>query len=102
MLDVLQWIYGPGAEADPYYLLLKDFIVLMPWWYPYMWLGIIAAVVCWRALRRFRRNRQNRAGLKRVRSRVLRLADGPDGRLEIPGPANDDHPALNGRWLATD
>ncbi|NIA67612.1 hypothetical protein HBA54_03315 [Pelagibius litoralis] len=102
MLQVLQWIYGPGAESDPYYLLLHDFVVLMPWWYPYMWLGIITAVVSWRLLRRFRRNHQNRTGLKRVRSRVLRLADGPDGGLALLGAANDDHPALSGRYMAVD
>ncbi len=94
MLSVLQWIYGPGAEGDPYYALLREFIVLMPWWYPYMWLGIITTVVAWRLLRRYRLNRQNRVGLKRVRSRVLRLANGPDGRLALPGAANDDHPPL--------
>ncbi len=102
MLALLQWIYGPGAEADPYYVLLRDFVVLMPWWYPYMWLGIIAAVVAWRLLRRVRLNRHNRLGLKRVRTRVLRLADGPDGRMALPGPANDDHPALSGRTRVVD
>lgn len=102
MLSVLQWLYGPNAESDPYYLLLHDFVVLMPWWYPYMWLGIISAVVGWRTLRRFRRNRQNRAGLKRVRARVHRLADGAGGQIALPGAANDDHPALSGRRRAAD
>ena len=102
MLEVLQWIYGPGAEADPYYLLLRDFVVLMPWWYPYMWLGIGIAVVGWRLLRRFRLNRRNRAGLTRVRARVRRLADGPDGRVALPGAANDDHPALGAHCLSTE
>lgn len=104
MLSLLQWIYGPGAEAeaDPYYVLLHDFVVLMPWWYPYMWLGIITAVVAWRLLRRFRLNRQNRVGLTRVRSRVLRLASGPDGCVGLPGAANDDNPSLSGLTLAQD
>lgn len=102
MLSVLQWLYGPNAESDPYYLLLHDFVVLMPWWYPYMWLGIITAVVAWRGLRRFRRNRQNRIGLKRVRARVRRLADGPNGHIELPGAANDDHPAFSGHWRVVD
>ena len=91
MLAVLQWIYGPDAASDPYYLLLHDFVVLMPWWYPYMWLGIIAAVVGWRLQRRFRIAHQNRRGLRRVRSRVRRLADDPSGP-SLPRAANDDLP----------
>lgn len=91
MLAVLQWIYGPDAASDPYYLLLHDFVVLMPWWYPYMWLGIISAVVGWRLQRRLRLARQNRRGLRRVRSRVSRLADGP-GQPYLPQAANDDLP----------
>ena len=102
MLSLLQWIYGPGAEADPYYALLREFIVLMPWWYPYMWLGIITAVIAWRLLRRFRVNRQNRAGLKRVRSRVLRLTNGPDGRPTLPQAANDDQASLPTQGLLAD
>lgn len=102
MLSLLDWIYGPGAAADPYYALMREFIVLMPWWYPYMWLGIITTVVAWRLLRRMRLNRQNRIGLKRVRSRVLRLTSGPDGRLALPGAANDDHPPLASHGVALD
>jgi hypothetical protein len=92
MLAVLQWIYGPDAASDPYYQLLHDFVVLMPWWYPYMWLGILTAVVGWRLLRRLRVARQNRRGLRRVRSRVRRLADGPAGKPALPRAANDDLP----------
>jgi hypothetical protein len=92
MLAVLQWIYGPDAASDPYYQLLHDFVVLMPWWYPYMWLGILTAVVGWRLLRRLRVARQNRRGLRRVRSRVRRLADGPAGKPALPQAANDDLP----------
>jgi hypothetical protein len=92
MLAVLQWIYGPDAASDPYYQLLHDFVVLMPWWYPYMWLSIITGVVGWRLLRRFRVAHQNRRGLRRVRSRVSRLADGPAGKPALPSAANDDLP----------
>jgi hypothetical protein len=92
MLAVLQWIYGPDAASDPYYQLLHDFVVLMPWWYPYMWLGILTAVVGWRLLRRLRVAQQNRRGLRRVRSRVRRLADGPAGKPALPQAANDDLP----------
>src|SRR3546814_14896672 len=77
MLAVLQWIYDPEAASDPYYLLLHDFVVLMPWWYPYMWLCIFGGLASWRLLRRWRLARQNRAGLRRVRSRVPHLAAGP-------------------------
>lgn len=96
MLAVLQWIYGPEAASDPYYQLLHDFVVLMPWWYPYMWLGIIAAVVGWRLLKRFRVARQHRRGLRRVRARVRRLGafsdGGPNGRPFTLQAANDDLP----------
>jgi hypothetical protein len=92
MLAVLQWIYGPDAASDPYYQLLHDFVVLMPWWYPYMWLGIITTVLGWRLLRRFRVARQHRRGLRRVRTRVRRLADGPSGQPYLPQAANDDLP----------
>jgi len=102
MLAVLQWIYGPSAETDPYYLLLHDFVVLMPWWYPYMWLGILGSVTAWRLLRRFRLRRQNRVGLRRVRSRVRRLADGPDGSPWLPEAANDDFVVTDDCRLAAD
>jgi len=102
MLAVLQWIYGPGAEADPYYLLLHDFVVLMPWWYPYMWLGILSSVVSWRLLRRFRLARQNRAGLRRVRSRIQRQSQRPDGAPWLPRAANDDFPLADQQRRAAD
>jgi hypothetical protein len=101
MLAVLQWIYGPDAASDPYYQLLHDFVVLMPWWYPYMWLGILGSVAGWRLLRRWRLTRQNRAGLRRVRSRVHRFADGPALPAFMLHPANDDlPPALDQRRTA--
>lgn len=102
MLAVLQWIYGPSAESDPYYLLLHDFVVLMPDWYGYMWLGIITSVVSWRLMRRWRLRRQSRVGLRRVRSRVLHLAETPDRGLWLPLAANDDQPAAVGRHLAAE
>ena len=91
MLAILQWIYGPDAAADPYYQLLHDFVVLMPWWYPYLWLGIIGSIMSWRLARRWRLGRQNRAGLRRVRSRVRRLA-GPALSASLLHAANDDLP----------
>ena len=100
MLAALQWIYGPGAESDPYYLLLHDFVVLMPWWYPYMWLGVIGSVVGWRLLRRWRLRRQSRAGLRRVRARTMKLALRPESRPWKPLAANDDRPLARGQRLA--
>ena len=102
MVAVLQWIYGPDAASDPYYQLLHDFVVLMPWWYPYMWLGIIGGVVSWRLARRWRLGRQNRVGLHRVRSRVRRLASGPDLSASLPCAANDDRPQGFDRRRAAD
>lgn len=102
MLAVLQWIYGPDAASDPYYQLLHDFVVLMPWWYPYMWLGIISALVGWRVLRRWRIARQSRAGLRRVYSRVHRLADQPGLPPFMLRAANDDGPATLAQRRAAD
>lgn len=102
MLTVLQWIYGPDAATDPYYQLLHDFVVLMPWWYPYMWLGIIGSVVSWRLTRRWWLGRQNRAGLRRVRSRVRRLAEGSTLPSFMLPPANDDLPQALDRRRAAD
>ncbi|MEQ8356981.1 MAG: hypothetical protein RH942_15695 [Kiloniellaceae bacterium] len=101
MLAVLQWIYGPGAESDPYYLLLHDFVVLMPWWYPYMWLGIIGSVVSWRLLRRLRRRLQNRAGLRRLRAHMTRMA-GQAESTWLPAAANDDQPLVPARRFAAE
>jgi hypothetical protein len=102
MLAVLQWIYGPEAASDPYYQLLHDFVVLMPWWYPYMWLGILGAVVAWRLLRRWRLASRNRAGLRRVRARVRRLAETANGLPRLPVAANDDFAASVARRYAAD
>ncbi|MGF1630961.1 MAG: hypothetical protein ACFCUT_15925 [Kiloniellaceae bacterium] len=106
MLAVLQWIYGPQAASDPYYQLLHDFVVLMPWWYPYMWLGILGSVVGWRLLRRWRRSSQNRAGLRRVSTRVRRLAAVPDRGSYlspfVPQAANDDLPPAVAQRRAAD
>ncbi|HEY9537599.1 MAG TPA: hypothetical protein VIS03_08400 [Kiloniellaceae bacterium] len=102
MLAVLQWIYGPEAASDPYYLLLHDFVVLMPWWYPYMWLCIFGGLASWRLLRRWRLARQNRAGLRRVRSRVHHLAAGPALPAFVLSPANDDLPVASAQRRAAD
>ncbi|MPZ11136.1 MAG: hypothetical protein GEU89_13155 [Kiloniellaceae bacterium] len=106
MLAVLQWIYGPQAASDPAYQLLHDFVVLMPWWYPYMWLCILTSVASWRLLRRWQRARQSRVGLRRVHSRVRRLAADPAARSSlapfVPQAANDDLPPAIARRRAAD
>ena len=73
MLEVLNWIYGEGAQNDPYYLLLRDFVLLMPWWYPWFWVSIIAAFFSVKYLRRWQRRRRSLHGLKRVKSRTDRI-----------------------------
>ncbi|MEO3430266.1 hypothetical protein AAFN88_15510 [Pelagibius sp. CAU 1746] len=101
MLAVLQWIYGPNAESDPYYQVMHDLIALLPWWYPVMWAVIIGSVVTWRLARRWRRRRQNRFGLRRVRARVRKLAAAPQAAAWLPQAANDDLPGdLHRRWAA--
>ncbi len=102
MLAVLQWIYGPNAESDPYYQVMHDLIALLPWWYPLMWAVIIGSVVTWRMARRWRRRRQDRFGLRRVRARVRKLAETPEGGPWLPAAANDDLPATASRRLAAD
>ncbi len=102
MLAVLQWIYGPNAESDPYYQVMHDLIALLPWWYPLMWAVIIGSVVTWRLARRWRRRRQDRFGLRRVRARVRKLAEAPEGGPWLPAAANDDLPATASRRLAAD
>ncbi|WP_193369230.1 hypothetical protein [Pelagibius marinus] len=102
MLAVLQWIYGPNAESDPYYQVMHDLIALLPWWYPLMWAVIIGSVVTWRLGRRWRRRSQNRVGLRRVRTRVRKLAEMPDGGPWLPTAANDDLPAGVNRQMAAE
>lgn len=75
MLQALEWIYGPYAASDPYYQVLRDFIILLPWWYPYIWAGLIGGVLLYRGLRRWRLRRLTRRGVARVRGRTYRLVD---------------------------
>ena len=82
MLKLLDWAYGPAGQTDPYYLLLRDFILLMPWWYPWFWVTIIVGVLAFRYLRRWRRNHVARRGMRRVRERTERLLD-----MEVATPA---------------
>ncbi len=73
LLAMLNWVYGPAAQSDPYYLLLRDFIVLMPWWYPFMWVGGIATFFGYKLFRRFLWRQSHKRGATRVRNRTQRL-----------------------------
>ncbi len=75
MLQALEWIYGPYAASDPYYQVLRDFIILLPWWYPYIWAGLIGGVFLYRGLRRWRLRRLTKRGVARVSGRTHRLVD---------------------------
>ena len=73
MLAVLDWIYGPMGASDPNYLLMRDIIVFLPWWYPYMWLGIGAAYFMQKSIRKRLRERKARLAGNRVLQRTERL-----------------------------
>ena len=98
MLAVLEWIYGPAAYSDPYFLLLRDFVVLMPWWYPLMWAGIIGSVVTFKLYRRLRVRHQTKKGVRRVVARAERIAaEAPEDHqisFILRRPANDVGPLL--------
>ena len=73
MLAVLDWIYGPTGLTDPNYLLMRDILMVLPWWYPYMWLVIGAAVISFKKFRVWRRKLQARRAGSRVAARTQRL-----------------------------
>jgi hypothetical protein len=95
LLAMLNWVYGPAAQSDPYYLLLRDFIVLMPWWYPFMWVGGIATFFGYKILRRFLWRQSHKRGATRVRNRTQRLIGNQEAELAITRllrkPANDNN-----------
>jgi len=75
MLQLLNWAYGPAGQTDPYYLLLRDFILLMPWWYPLFWAAIIVGYLALRFFKRWRVAHVSRRGSRRVRARTERILD---------------------------
>ncbi|MEM7171454.1 MAG: hypothetical protein AAF530_14880 [Pseudomonadota bacterium] len=93
MVEILEGLYGPAAQSDPYFLLLKDFWVLMPWWYPYLWPSIIGAVILYRLLQKWRRRRAAKRGIARVHSRTQRLLGEGEAKMASQRlarrPAND-------------
>jgi hypothetical protein len=93
MLELLNWAYGPAGQTDPYYLLLRDFVLLMPWWYPWFWVAIIVSVLAFRFLRRWRRAHVSRRGSRRVQARTERLLDKEAAKFAARrmrrSPAND-------------
>ena len=95
LLAMLNWVYGPAAQSDPYYLLLRDFIVLMPWWYPFMWVGGIATFFGYKFFRRILWRQSHKRGATRVRDRTQRLITIQDAELAIKRllrkPANNNN-----------
>ena len=93
MLEVLDWVYGPGGQNDPYYLLLRDFILLMPWWYPWFWVAIISGVIGMRHFARWRRRAHSIYGLRRVKARTDKILGAQFAELSAQRirrrPAND-------------
>ena len=73
MLAILDWIYGPAGQTDQYYLLMRDIIMVLPWWYPLFWVGVGGLVVSYRLYRRWRRNSFARKAARRVHSRTGRI-----------------------------
>ena len=73
MLAILDWIYGPAGQTDQYYLLMRDIIMVMPWWYPLFWIGVGGFVICFRFHRRWRRNSLARKAAGRVQTRTGRI-----------------------------
>lgn len=96
LLGFLDWVYGPAAQSDPYYLLLRDFIILMPWWYPFLWIGGIAAFVGLTLFRRMRWRLSHARSAARVRTRTDRLIAVQNAELAMKKllrrPANDNGP----------
>jgi len=73
MMALLDWVYGPQRESDPYYLLLHDFVVLMPWWYPLFWAALIGGIVSWRVFKHLRARSRATKGARRVKARTERV-----------------------------
>jgi len=94
LLAFLNWVYGPAAQSDPYYLLLRDFVILMPWWYPFLWIGGIASFFGYKLFRQFLSNRSAARGAMRVKARAERLIAVQNAELSIKRllrqPSNDN------------
>ena len=93
MLALLDWVYGPGGVSDPYYQLMRDILLVMPWWYPYFWLGIGMAFFGLRYAMAWRRRRAGARGARRVKARthgiLTRQAGEVAARRLLRQPAND-------------
>lgn len=73
MLALLDWIYGPTGYGDPYYLLMRDFIMLMPWWYGYFWLSVIGSVFAYRKTRKVMARRATKKRAEGIAVRTRRI-----------------------------
>ena len=104
MLALLDWIYGPQGYGDPYYQLMRDFILVMPWWYPYFWVALIGSILAWRQVRRVRARANARRGMRRVTARTERVLEHQLGEIAAlrhrRTPANDCRAADKGRASA--
>ena len=93
MLALLDWIYGPQGHGDPYYQLMRDFILVMPWWYPYFWVALIGSFLAWRQVRRARARASAKRGMRRVTARTERVLESQLGEIAAVRrrriPAND-------------
>jgi len=97
LLEFLDFIYGPAGQTDPYYLLLRDFVILMPWWYPYFWAVLLGGFFGFKAFRSLRARLGARKAVRRVVGRIESY------ETPVPTPranplfmkisANDDFPA---------
>ena len=71
MLSILQMIFGPNAEGNPYFELYRDAFALIPGWYPFFLAGMMTTVYGPRWLNRERFRRQTVSAAGRVRDRAL-------------------------------
>ena len=94
LLAFLDWVYGPAAQSDPYYLLLRDFVILMPWWYPFMWIGGLTVFFSFSIIRRIKWRLSHARGAARVQARTRRLIAVQNAEVAIKRllrhPANDN------------
>lgn len=73
MLALLDWIYGPNGYGDQYYLLMRDFLIVMPWWYGYFWLTMITGFFGFRYLRKAAVRHATVRRARQVESRTKRI-----------------------------
>ena len=97
LLELLDFIYGPAGQTDPYYHLLRDFVVLMPWWYPYFWAVLLGGFFGFKAFRALSARLRARKAARRVVGRIESYETAAPlprvNALFLKVGANDDFPA---------